>query len=582
MSARGYEEAVVPEIIRNALLMAAAEMKAVVVRTAYSTTWSEAGDLSCALLTPQGELAAQGEQDIPVHLGTMALSVQGCLEAMGGDIAPGDILMHNDPRVGNNHLPDFLLVRPIYLERELIAYAAVRAHFADVGGRSPGSMTTVATDTFQEGIRVPPLHLARDDELNEELVRLLLSNTRAPELVNGDLRAQVAGLRRGAERVRAIAAKYGGDVFLSSMDEVLRRSEALMRDRIRELPDGVYEFEDACDGDGLSDDLAWIRLRLEIRDSEIVVDFTRSDDESRGAINCPYAVTVSGTYFALKAFIDPSSPVNSGSYRPISVVTRAGSLTHASADAAVAGAAGETVNVLVDVVLGALSAAVPERAIAAGSGSALAGIYSGRRRARGGGGRGFYVEPHGSAWGARAGSDGRSGRRVGTGNAGNQPTEVIETTFPLRVREYALAQDAGGAGRHRGGLPIRRVIEICDEFILTVTGERVKRSPHGVLGGMHGRSADLRINPDTPEEQVLPSKTPPIALKAGDVVRLQGAGGGGFGDPRERALAAITGDILDGYVSLDAAAELYGRRREELQRALDEAARSTPPAARVE
>src|SRR5581483_740250 len=183
--------------------------------------------------------------------------------------------------------------------------------------------------------------------------------------------------------------------------------------------------------------------------------------------------------------------------------------------------------------------------------------------------RGFYVEPHGSAWGARVGADGRSGRRVGTGNAGNQPTEVIETTFPLRVREYALAEDAGGAGRYRGGLPIRRVIEVCDEFVLTVTGERVRRAPHGVLGGLPGQRADLRINPGAAREQVLPSKPPPITLQPGDVVHLQGAGGGGLGDPRERPLAAIADDLADGYVSLEAAVEDHGRTRADLERALE-------------
>ncbi|MGE3620628.1 MAG: hydantoinase B/oxoprolinase family protein, partial [Acidimicrobiia bacterium] len=230
---------IVPEIVRNGLLVATAEMKAVVMRTAYSTTWSEAGDLSCGILTPAGEIVAQGERDIPVHLGTMPLSVQGCLEVVGDDVHPGDILVHNDPRAGNNHLPDFILVRPVFVDDELVAHVSVRAHWADVSGRAPGSMTSMCTDALQEGIRVPPIHLARGDVVNEELVRLLLSNTRAPDLVLGDMRAQIAGLRRGEERVRALAARYGRDVFKASTEEILRRSEVLMRERIAALPDGV-------------------------------------------------------------------------------------------------------------------------------------------------------------------------------------------------------------------------------------------------------------------------------------------------------------------------------------------------------
>lgn len=561
-TARGT--AIIPEIIRNGLLVATAEMKAVVMRTAYSTTWSEAGDLSCGVLTPAGDIVAQGERDIPVHLGTMPLSVQGCLEVIGDDVNPGDILVHNDPRAGNNHLPDFILVRPVFVDDELVAHVSVRAHWADVSGRAPGSMTSMCTDVFQEGIRVPPIHLARNDEVNEEIVRLLLSNTRAPDLVLGDMRAQIAGLRRGEERVRALATKYGREVFTSSLEEILRRSEVLMRERVSALPDGVFEFEDACDGDGLTDDLAWIRLRLTIDGSEIEADFSASGPEAKGGINSPYAVTVSATYFALKAFIDPTNPVNSGSYRPIRVVTRPGTLVHAGPDAAVAGATGETANVMVDVVLGALSAAAPEQAIAAGAGTAMGAIFAGPRRESVGGGRGFYVEPHGSCWGARSHADGVSGRRVGTGNAGNQPVEVVESTYPIRIREYALAQDAAGAGRYRGGLPIRRVYEVRDDFVFTVTGERARRQPHGINGGRPGRVADLRLHPDTERERVLPSKTEPIQLHAGDVVLLQAAGGGGFGDPHDRPREAVRDDVQDGYVSADAAARDYGMTRSDL------------------
>ncbi|MGE3621794.1 MAG: hydantoinase B/oxoprolinase family protein, partial [Acidimicrobiia bacterium] len=323
----------------------------------------------------------------------------------------------------------------------------------------------------------------------------------------------------------------------------------------------------ACDGDGLTDDLAWIRLRLTVDGSEIVADFSESGPEARGGINCPYAVTVSATYFALKAFIDPSNPVNSGSYRPIRVVTRPGTLVHAGPDAAVAGATGETANVMVDVVLGALSAAAPDQAIAAGSGTAMGAIFAGPRRATAGGGRGFYVEPHGSCWGARSHADGVSGRRVGTGNAGNQPVEVVESTYPIRIREYALARDTAGAGRYRGGLPIRRVYEARDDFVLTVTGERARRAPHGIAGGGPGRVADLRLNPGTDRERVLPSKTEPIELHAGDVVLLQAAGGGGYGDPRTRPRAEVRADVLDGYVSPAAATADYGATAEDLDEA---------------
>jgi N-methylhydantoinase B len=547
---------VIPEVIRSSLMLITAELKSVVMRTAHSTSWSEAGDLSCGILNPRGELLAQGERDIPVHLGTMELSVRGALEVIGDDFVPGDIVIHNDPRLGNNHLPDFLFLGPVYDGATLLAYVAVRAHWADVGGSSPGSMATVSTSSFQEGLRVPPMHLVRAGELNQELIRLLLANVRVPDIVLGDLRAQIAGVQRGVERVRSLVRKYGEERWWDTTERILDQGEAMTRAGIRGMRDGIYEFEDESDGDGLSERRPRIKLRLEINGDELVADFTESDPEVLGAINAPFAVTASATYYAVKAFIDPDTPGNSGSYRPIEIRTQKRTIVDASPDSAVAACA-DTANIIADVLVGALSAAAPERGVAAGAGSAYAFFCAVPRRG-GDKSNGLYVEAHGGAWGGRCVGDGISGKRVGVGNVGNQPIEIAEATFPIHTLEYALIEDTAGAGQFRGGLALRRTIRFDEDFTFTMVGERVAKAPYGLAGGQPGSTGLVRINPGTSDEQVLPGKVGPLQLRAGDVVLVQCAAGGGFGDVAARDPEAIRRDIEDGYVTRQGAVEAYG------------------------
>jgi N-methylhydantoinase B len=549
---------VIPEVIRSSLMLITAEIKSVVMRTAHSTAWSESGDLSCGILNPSGELLAQGERDVPVHLGTMQLSVRGALDVMGDDFGPGDIVIHNDPRLGNNHFPDFLFLSPVYDGETLLAYVAVRAHWADIGGIAPGSMATSATSSFQEGLRVPPIRLVRAGELNNEIVRLLLANVRVPDLVLGDVRAQMAGVQRGVERVRNLVRKYGAERWWDASERILNQGEAVTRAGISGLRDGTYKFEDESDGDGLSDRRPRIRLRLHIDGDHLIADFTESDPVADGAINAPYAVTASATYYAVKAFIDPDTPGNSGSYRPIEIRTRLGTLLEAYPDSAVASSA-DTANIIADVVIGALSAAAPERGVAAGSGSAFSCFCAGPRR-----GdthfSGLYIESHGGAWGGRSVGDGISGKRTGVGNVGNQPIEVAEATFPIHTLDYSLIPDTAGAGEFRGGLGLRRTIRFDDDFSLTMVGERVANAPYGMAGGEPGSKGLVRINPGTPHERVLAGKVGPLQLRAGDVLLVQGAGGGGFGDPAARDAEAIRQDIEDGYVTLEGAIEAYGPR----------------------
>lgn len=545
------------EVIRNALLMAAMEMKGVVVRTAYSTLWKEAGDLSCGLLTRNCEVVAQGMGDIPAHLATMPFSVRGCVERIGeANLRPGDVLYQNDPYCGNNHLPDFIMAKPIFLDGVILGYSAVRGHYVDVGGVGPGSYSTAVRDIYAEGLRIAPLKLWKQGELNEDIVSVLQTNTRNARERLGDLRAQYAGCVIGERRILALAARYGPELLVEAMEEVLRYSERLTRTEIGKIKPGVYHFVDYCDGDGLRDEPLRLEVTVTVEADRIKADFTGTSPQARGGMNAPYAVTASATQYAVKCLTDPWNPANSGSYRAVEVVAPEGSLLNPRPPAPVVAGNHETASRVADAVIGALAQAAPERAIAAGSGSsaviAVGGIHPATGREY------VWVETHGSGQGASRDQDGVHATRVNVGNTGNTPVESIELNYPVLTLEYSVADDSGGPGRRRGGLTIRRRFRLLDDATAIVTCERGRVPPYGLFGGQPGRPARIVLNPGTPEERVLPTKTPPIDLPAGTLVDYRPAGGGGYGDPLEREPERVLDDVLDGYVSVESAREDYG------------------------
>jgi N-methylhydantoinase B len=546
-------------VIRAALLNAVAEMKAVVIRTAYSNLWKEAGDLSCGILTGKGELLAPGRGDIPVHLVTMPASLGGCLKRFPiEELRPGDVLYQNDPYQGNNHLPDFLMAKPVFADGSIVAFAAVRGHYVDVGGSAPGSYTTATTDIYTEGLRIPPVRIFEEGVLNEDIVNVLQTNTRNSRERMGDLRSQYAGCLTAERRILAFCERYGAATLTEAMEEILDASERLARAAIVDIADGVYTFEDYCDGDGVDNEPFKVAVRVTVQGDEIDVDFTGSAPQVRGGMNAPPAVTSSATIYAIKCVTDPENISNSGSMRPIKVHAPVGTVVNPVAPAPVVAGNHETASRIVDAVLGALAEAVPDRVCAAGSGTSgiiaigtrVAGTDGSQRDA-------ILVETHGCGQGANRDGDGVNARRVNVGNTGNTPNEVLESSFPISMLSYSLSVDGGGAGRRRGGTGIQRVMRLEKDATVTITSERGTVPPYGLFGGHSAPPAEFRA--ELPDGAVIhfPSKTAPQRLPKGTVITFRCAGGGGYGQPEERELEFVQSDLDDGYVSVEKVPALY-------------------------
>jgi N-methylhydantoinase B len=554
---RAGTDPVTLEVAHNALLMAAREMKAVVLRTAYSALWKEAGDLSCGLLTTKGEIVAQGPGDIPVHLACMPMSLQGCLERIPLEsIKPGDVLWQNDPYQGNNHLPDLFMAAPAFVDGILVGFAAVRGHYVDVGGVGAGSYSGLTRDIHGEGFRLPAVRIYEEGEINRDVLDIFLANVRGPSERMGDFRAQHAGCIRGRAALERLAGIYGADGLMQLMEDVLDHSEALTRAQVSTIPNGTYTFHDHCDVQGAPIKIA---VSIEIRDSTAIVDFTGTDPEGQHGMNCPLAVTTSATCYGIKCLSDPEHPANSGSYRAVEVIAPEGSAVNCRYPRSVVLGNHETAARILDVVVGALSTAVPDRVTAAGCGTAGPLVLAGADRRRPGDAEHFlWIEPGGGGQGASYRGDGTAGVRTGVGNSSNTPTESIEIHYPVEVLEYSLAPDTGGAGQFRGACGLKRAFRVrAEQPSLTVSFEREHFAPYGLDGGGPGTLAAFSLERDGIVE-TLPSKTLPLDIESGDVFTACCAGSGGYGNPFERDPARVLRDVEDGYVSVDAASAVYG------------------------
>ncbi|MCX7750281.1 MAG: hydantoinase B/oxoprolinase family protein [Candidatus Bipolaricaulota bacterium] len=516
------------EVLRHALAGAAEEMNANLVRSAYSPNIKERRDCSSALFTPEGALVAQAES-IPVHLGAMPFSVGAALAAVR-DWAEGDVVVLNDPYLGGAHLPDVTFVAPAFFRGELLAFVACRAHHADIGGSSPGSLSPWARDVFGEGLRIPPVHLWRRGELDRELLALLLLNVRTPEERLGDLRAQHAACQTGIARLEELALRYGKELLSEGMREILDYGERRMRAALVRLPQGVAEFEDALDDDGLGSGPLPIRVRVELRGDRVRVDFAGSAPQARGPVNAPLAVTASAVYFALRAVADPTIPPSAGPYRPIEIHAPAGSIVNPRPPAPVVGGNLETSQRIVDVILGALAQLVPDRVPAAGQGT-MNNVAIGGTDPRTGRPYAFYETIAGGA-GARPDGDGPHGVHTGMTNTLNTPVEALELAYPLRVERYELRPGTGGKGRFHGGWGIRRdLTPLGHTAHASILSDRRVGRPYGLGGGEPGAPGENVLIRDG-KEIPLPGKTE-LDLRPGEVLSIRTPGGGGHG-PIER------------------------------------------------
>jgi N-methylhydantoinase B len=547
------------EVVCEGLIAIVREMRATVIRASYSPVIWDMDDFSCALFDGQGQMIAQSE-DHPGHVLPMPWSVRCALEDFEGDLRPGDVILLNDAYRGGTHLNDVTMLVPLFDGGELIVFPAVRAHWSDVGGGAPGSYSGLNTNIYQEGVRIPPIKIVEEGRLNRAAMALLLNNMRLPEDRRGDFDASLGACRIAEGRIRALLGRYGRKTVLDCIALNLDRSERRLRAKIAALPDGEYVFEDYLEfyPEGRFDPVL-MRLTLTVRGDELTADFAGSNPQVPGVVNSTLATTGAGVLVAVKAALDPDGPINHGTFRPIRLLAPEASIVDVKLDAP-AGAHGEVRKRAVSVMLGALAQVIPDLVSGDLCGTSFPNAMGGHdaRRRRDyvyyeapTGGNGAHREDDGaSAWG-----------NIDFGNVRTiQSAEALESGMPLRVERSELRQDSGGEGTTRGGLGIRRELRVVDgEARYSVLSDRAVVPPFGVGGAGHAAPVKVSLQRDGREvEFATPGKVTGHPVQAGDVVVMQSAGGGGFGDPLARDPERVRRDVQGGYVSPERARDGYG------------------------
>jgi N-methylhydantoinase B len=544
------------EIFRHRLESIVEEMGVTLQRTAYSTNIKIRRDHTCALF--DADLRHVAQHDIaPQHIGTLISLVPSAIRNLSLNLEPGDGVLINDPYQGNGalHLPDVVLICPLFVDGEIVAYAANSAHHVDIGGSSGGGIPPTSTELYEEGLILPGIRAVRDWEYEDNVLSLVTRNVRGTEQRRGDYEAQLGANRIGQERYRELVAERGREAVDDSIDGLLDYTERRLRSAIADLPDGRYHAEDAMDGDGIVDEPVRLSLAVEVDGSDVTFDFTGTAAENVGPLNCTPALAFAGALYAVMALLGADYPKNDGFYRPFETITPEGTMVNPSQDSPVAGGAEIAVRIG-DLVLEALADALPEETIAAGKGTIVNLSYSGVDPRTDD--DYVYYETVAGGYGARATKDGMEAVQAHFQNTANSPIEELESEIPLYVRRYELIPDSAGPGRTRGGLGVRRDMEFYDhEASFTVLADRATSPPRGLFGGRNGATARYCVNPDGADPVDLGSKQQ-VALAPGDVASVQTPGGGGYGDPLERDPEAVREDVVNGKVSVDRAREAYG------------------------
>ncbi|MEA2245533.1 MAG: N-methylhydantoinase [Solirubrobacteraceae bacterium] len=529
--------AVVLDVIAGQLQAIAEEMGIVMIKAAYSTNIEERRDCSAAILDARGDTVAQAEH-IPLHLGSMLGIVPSIIEAYGPEgIAEGDVFVTNDPyEAGGTHLPDIALAMPVFDGGDPVAYCVTVAHHSEIGGGRGR-----AVDVFAEGLRIPPVKLFSGGELVDDVFRLIIGNCRVKEERRGDLRAQVAAVKLGARRIGESCARYSGVLVRGAIVESMTKAERQARASLQTVPRGRFEFTDYMDSDGAGTNDIAISVAVEITDDGISFDFSGSDPQVRGPINVVWTALYACVYYTVRAVIDKDLPANAGYYRIISIHAPEGSIVNAVEPAPVLSRS-DTCQRIVDVILGALAGAMPDRVVAACNGAMTGVEFNGRTPERG---PFAYMETIGGGFGARQSSDGPDAVHAHMTNSSNLSVEALELQYPLRVTRYALRTGSGGAGEFRGGLGIVRELEVlCDEVFVRTKGDRTVRGPWGLGGGSDGQPGVFKLEADG-GVRTIGSQENGLRLRAGDRIRVETAGGGGFGDPGRRSAEAVDRDVRE-------------------------------------
>jgi N-methylhydantoinase B len=548
------------ELIRESLVAVVAEMRANVIHSSYSSIIYEGHDFSCALLTADGRQVAQSLDDHPIHLFAVPYSTQQVVKAFAGNIHEGDIFFHNDPYTGGTHLNDVLMLFPVFHHGRHVLFAAVRCHWGDVGGMTAGSLSGRVKEIFQEGMRIVPTRICEHGKMNEAFLTLMFDNMRVPTERRGDFNTMLGAARKAGEHLGRLLSRFGAETLMDSIEELIRRAEGYTRQCIARLPDGEYLAEGYIESDGHGPDPLVARLRLKIAGDGIVADFTGSSPQTNGPTNVGPSMVRNAVVTVAKSFLDPDSPINHGTFAPIDIVLPERSFLNARAPAPCGGMA--EVKYLIDsTVAAAFGQIVPELMTGDARCSANHTYISGPR----GDGHGIYLlyEYPSGGTGAIRGRDGHNGIRVYTEGDFNsiQSAEVVESQNPLRVDRCELRRGSCGDGQWRGGLGIRRDIRIFQNgSALSVMSDKNVIPPYGVAGATNpaaNRFVVLRDGEVT-EPSPVPGKVTGFPLRAGDVVRMEASGGGGFGDPLERDAQSVADDVRHDVLTAGQARARYG------------------------
>ena len=550
------------EVFNNRLLSITEDMNNTLVRSSFSTNIKERKDCSVALFDVAGRLIAQGTQ-IPLHLGSLNGAMEAVLKQYPfADIMDGDAFISNDPYLaGGSHLPDINIITPIFYEGALVFFAANIGHHADVGGSVPGSIAGGLRSVFEEGIRIPVVRIAKRGLVDDDMLRLISSNTRDPEERVLDLKVQIATNHRGSEAVKGLLKQMGLTRALTAVEDVIRYTRNRLIQVIGELKEGSYSFVNVMDDDGLGGgDPVEIHVAVTVKGGRLKFDFSGSAKQARGAMNLPMSALNASVYYSVKALLAPDLAANAGFFEPIDIFAPRGTIVNPEAPASV-GARSLTAQKVAGAIFGAFRGVLPEARIMASSNDACPAIvFSGKLARRSG--SFVYLETIGGGSGARSDMDGMDGVHVHMTNTSNLPIEALENEYPLMVDEYALVNNSAGAGRFRGGMSIAKQISVlADDIIFSVRSDNHTAGVStGVLGGHAGGQARLLHYHSAKDIDILSSKTASIALLPGERVRLETSGAGGFGSPAERSVEALAQDLLDGRITNEAAQQLYGAR----------------------
>ena len=546
------------ELIRESLIAVVNEMRANIIHSSYAPIIYEGHDFSCALMSADGRQVAQGLADHPIHIFAVPYSTQQVVAKFQGDINEGDLFLHNDPYTGGTHLNDVLMLHPVFFDGALSMFAAMRCHWNDVGGMTPGSLSGRVNEIIQEGIRIEPTKICDRGTMNEPFMNLLFNNMRARSERLGDFNAMIGTGRKAEEHMQRLYKRFGAGL-LGGVEELIVRSERLLRARIAERPDGDYYTEGYIESDGANPDPLVVKLKLTVADDEIVADFAGTSAQTNGPTNCGPAMALNAVGTIVKSFLDPKTPINQGSFNPITVISEEGSFINARNDAPCGGMA-ECKFLIDSVVASAMGKVAPEMTVGDLKGGANHVIISGSDPR---GSNYIHYEWPAGGTGASDGTDGSNAvRSYNEGDFNSiQSVEMVEGQFPLRIERCEIRDGMCGDGEFRGGFGLRRDVRILGERgALSVLSEKNVIPPYGVEGGSNGAANNFTVIRDgevTPPSDV-PGKVSGFVLRTGDIVREETAGGGGYGDRLKRDPEKVLADVLDGYLTESEAEHRYG------------------------